>query len=125
MDDDDAEFFAVGNGREAAHFAVEMDLAVIGAGRIDARKHLHQRRLAGAVFADQRVDLALAHLEADIVQGLHARKRLGDATHFENDIVHVQSFQRQSAREYRLPHRDKRVREGSRTPGASSDQLSI
>ena len=52
VDDDDAEMFAVGDAREAALLALEMDLAVIGAVRIDAAQHLHQRRFAGAVFAD-------------------------------------------------------------------------
>ena len=36
----------------------KMICAVIGAVRIDAGQHLHQRRLAGAVLADHGVDLA-------------------------------------------------------------------
>ena len=52
---------AVGDVAEAALLALVMDLAVIGAVRIDAAQHLHQRRFAGAVLADQRVDLAGAH----------------------------------------------------------------
>ena len=66
-----------------------VDFAVIGAVRIDAAQHLHQRRFAGAVFADDGVDLARADIQIDIVQRLHARKRLGDAAHFENGVVHV------------------------------------
>ena len=53
VDDDDAELLAVGDAREAALLALEDDLAVVGAVRIDAAQHLHQRRLAGAVLADQ------------------------------------------------------------------------
>ena len=58
MDDDDAELFGIGDGREVALLAAIGDLAFVGAVRIDAGEHLHQRRLAGAVLAAQRVDLA-------------------------------------------------------------------
>ena len=58
VDDDDAELLAVGDALEAALLALVIDLARIGAVRIDAAQNLHQRRLAGAVLADQRVDLA-------------------------------------------------------------------
>ena len=46
--------------------AVEPDLAVVGLH--DAREDLDQRRLAGAVVAEQREDLALAQLERDVAQ---------------------------------------------------------
>ena len=51
--------FAVVDDLEVADVAVVDDLAVVGAGRIDAGKNLHQGRFAGAVFADQCVDLTL------------------------------------------------------------------
>jgi hypothetical protein len=63
MDDDDAELFAVRDRAELAKLAVVMDLALIGAGRIDSAQHFHQGRLAGAVFPDKRVDFAFADLE--------------------------------------------------------------
>jgi hypothetical protein len=44
-----------------------------------ARDDLHQRRLAGAVLAQQRVDLPGADLEVDPGERLHARERLRDA----------------------------------------------
>ena len=44
-----------------------------------AVEDLHQRRLAGAVLAEQRVDFACAHLDVDAAQGLHAAEVLGDA----------------------------------------------
>ena len=91
VNDDDAEFLAVRNPAEPTDLAVVKDVAVIGSGGIDATQNLHQRGFAGAVFADQRVDLALAHLEADIVQRLDAGECLCDATHLENDVVHVQN----------------------------------
>ena len=52
--------------------AVEADLALVGVQ--DAVDHLDQRRLAGAVLAEQRVDLAGRHPEADVVVGEHARE---------------------------------------------------
>ena len=42
-----------------------------------AVEHLHQRRLAGAVLAEQRVDLAVADIEADVVAGRERAEALG------------------------------------------------
>ena len=47
-----------------------------GVGREDAVDHLDERRLAGAVLAEQRVDLARPDAEIDVVVGEHAGKRL-------------------------------------------------
>src|SRR5205807_5655872 len=49
--------------------AFERDLAARA--RKDAADRAQQRRLAGAVDAEQRDDLSLPHLEVDAVQGLH------------------------------------------------------
>ena len=57
--------------------AVEEDLALVG--REDAVDHLDQGRLAGAVLAEQRVDLAGLDVEVDVVVGAHAGKGLADA----------------------------------------------
>ena len=48
-----------------------------GVGLVVAGEHLDQRRLAGAVLADQRVDLARAQVEVDAVEGPGAGERLG------------------------------------------------
>ena len=53
--------------------AVQPDLAGIGA--VHAGEDLDQRRLAGAVLAEQRVHLAGAHVEVDRVE----RERAGEA----------------------------------------------
>ncbi|OPZ04735.1 MAG: hypothetical protein BWZ09_01587 [Alphaproteobacteria bacterium ADurb.BinA305] len=45
----------------------------------DAVDDLHQRRLAGAVLAEDGADLARAHDEADVVVGDHRRVGLADA----------------------------------------------
>ena len=50
-------------------------------GVIDAGEDLDQRRLAGAVLADQRRHFARPQRETDIVQRAHAGKALGDARH--------------------------------------------
>ena len=47
-------------------FAVEPDLAAVGL--LDAGEHLDQRRLAGAVVAEQREHLALAQRQRDVAQ---------------------------------------------------------
>ena len=48
-------------------------------GREDAVDHLDEGRLAGAVLAEQRVDLAGLDRQVDVVVGADARKRLADA----------------------------------------------
>ena len=47
-------------------------------GALRAGQDLEQRRLAGAVLAEQRVDLAGPHFEIDIVERQHAGKALAD-----------------------------------------------
>ena len=56
--------------------AVELDLA--GVRGVDAAEDLDQRRLAGAVLADERVDLAGAQLEGGVADRLGRAERLGD-----------------------------------------------
>ena len=60
MDDDDAEMLAVGDARKAAFLALKDDLPLVGAVGVDAAQDFHQGRLAGAVLAADRVDLAFA-----------------------------------------------------------------
>ncbi len=55
---------AVPDAVEAALLALEEELALVRAVRVDAGHDLHQGRLAGAVLADQGVDLARADGEA-------------------------------------------------------------
>ena len=58
-------------GRGGGHVdAVEDDRAAVGLD--DPRDGAQQRRLAGAVGAEQGDDLALVHLEVDVEQHLHA-----------------------------------------------------
>ena len=48
-----------------------------GVGRVDAREHLDEGRLAGAVLAEEREDLAPAQVEADVGDGARAAEGLG------------------------------------------------
>ena len=55
----------------------------------DARDALDQRRLPGAVVADEGHDLAVPHLEVDVGQRLHRAERLRDASELkERSLVH-------------------------------------
>jgi len=59
-----------------------LDLAgVLG---VDADQHLHERGFAGAVFADQGVDLPLREIEVHLFQGVHTGKALVNPAHREN-----------------------------------------
>ena len=62
-----------------------------GVGRDDAAQHLHQRRLAGAVLADQADDLAGADRQAHVVQRQDARIALPDADQLEERLRHRRS----------------------------------
>ena len=62
--------------------AVEQNLAFVR--RLDAVNHLDEGRLAGAVLAEQRVNLARLDFEMDVVVGAHAGKRLADADQLQS-----------------------------------------
>ena len=64
---------------------LELDLARVA--RVDAGEHLHQRALAGAVLAHQRMNLAREQAEVDRVQRPDAAERLVDAAHLENAVL--------------------------------------
>ena len=72
----------VGGPVMSTALAVEQDLALVGHGQ--PVEDVHQGRLAGAVLAEQGVDLARAEVEVDRVVGEDARVALGDAAHLEH-----------------------------------------
>ncbi len=57
---------------------------------VQAEQNAHQRAFPGAVFTQQRVNLALAQLQGDVVVGDDAGEPLGDVQHF-NGIGTIQS----------------------------------
>src|SRR6202166_3130707 len=66
---------------EAHRLPRDRDLAIVR--RMYARKDVHQRRLAGAVFAEQRMDFAAVQREIDASQRLCAAKVLFDPARLE------------------------------------------
>ena len=50
---------------------------------VQAVEHVHQRRFAGAVLADERVDLTLTHDEVDASEGHQIAEPLLDAAHVD------------------------------------------
>ena len=58
--------------RQRDRLAGELDGAAIR--RLGAGEDLEQRRLAGAVLAEQRVDLSGSDLEVDVLERLDARE---------------------------------------------------
>ncbi len=94
--------------------AVELDRAAVGL--VDARHEVHERRLAGAVLADQRVDLAGADLERDVVDRADAGERLGHAPHHEHGAGRVVFRGRGLGRGKRLPVQAHRLPPGPEAP---------
>ena len=76
----------VGGGRVRRKQATaNPDLALVG--RIEAGHQLDQRRLARAVLANQRIDLAGPHLERNVVEREYAWKGLRQAVGGQHDVV--------------------------------------
>ena len=87
VDGDDAGALGVVGRREGDRLAEELDLARVGAVR--AGQDLEQRRLAGAVLAEQGVDLGRPDFEMDVLERLHAGEALADAGHLEDRTVRL------------------------------------
>ena len=62
--------------------AGQQDFAAIGL--VDAGDDLDERRFAGAVFAEQGVDLAGIEGQRDVLQRLRGVEPLGDVAHLED-----------------------------------------
>ena len=82
IDRSDAERTRLPRSADLDRVAVEANLAPVPAQ--GAGHDLDQRRLAGAVLAHQRVDLAGIDPEIDALERPNARKGLGDADHFNS-----------------------------------------
>ena len=81
MDHRDAVLQRVERRRQLDFLALQLEGA--GVGRVDAGDDLHQRRLAGAVLAHQRVNVAALQPERDVVERQHAGKGLADVLDLE------------------------------------------
>ena len=87
MDDADAERLRIARAMNLDMLSKKFNRTAIA--RIDAGQHLHKRRFTGAVFADQRHDLALTNLQLRVVQRMDAREVLLDTGHSENCFGHL------------------------------------
>jgi hypothetical protein len=67
----------IAGGVELDRLAEERDLTLVGP--VQPRQDVRQRRLAGAVLAQQRVDLAGRRLEVDLLVRDDGGEPLGDA----------------------------------------------
>ena len=67
MDHADAVVKGVLGGADDDFLSVDLDLALIR--EIDAGEHIHKRRLAAAVFAEQREDLSAVNIQPYLIVG--------------------------------------------------------
>ena len=80
----------------------DADLSLVGPG--ESVEDVHQRRLAGAVLAEQRVHLAPAQVEVDVVVSDDPGVTLGDPSQLEDRLVRHRLVVRGSAEgDRRLP----------------------
>src|ERR1700722_646694 len=86
MNETDAQFLGVRHMTDLYLFPVDPDGAFVGL--VHASEDLHPRRFSGAIFPDQRDDLARADREGDIAEGNDARESLSNAFEFENRFWH-------------------------------------
>src|SRR5207248_2875361 len=95
VDDLDAELDRILRRVDVDLLTLEDDLAAVR--RVRTRDALDQRRLAGAVVADERHHLSVSHLEVDVREGLDGAERLRDVAELEErSVVHVARFLPQS-----------------------------
>src|SRR6185436_12703457 len=86
VDDADPESQRGARARDHDRRATEPDRARVAA--IYTREHLHERGLARAVLADQRMDLAGAELEPGLIERTHAGEGLVNALHRDQWLAH-------------------------------------
>ena len=81
----DAGMDGIARRVEAHGLAVQEDLS--GIGPIEPVEDVHQRRLAGAVLAEQRVHLTAPDVEADVVVRYDAGELLANSPHLEDALL--------------------------------------
>ena len=82
INDADAGRHRLAGGETGVAPTLEDDLAAVGL--IGPGQDFDQRRLAGPILAEQRVNLPSAARKRDVAQRLDAAERLRDIQHFEN-----------------------------------------
>ena len=87
----DAARDRISGGGEGNLLPLEVDLA--GVRVVQPVEDVHQRRLAGAVLAEQGVYLTAQQLEVNVVVREHAGELLGDAVQLEDGwLGHASRF---------------------------------
>ena len=81
IDGADAQPLRIVGGVDLHLLTIEVNFALILL--IGAREYLHQRGLARAVFAQQRVAFALLHAQVHMIQRQYAREFFNDAAHLK------------------------------------------
>ena len=94
----DPERLRVARVRDLNRLAVQEDLARVGPVR--AGQDPHERRLAGAVAADEADDLAWVQVDDDVLDGVDATERHADVAHLD-DRRAARPRERRPARERR------------------------
>jgi hypothetical protein len=80
---DHADAVVDGIGRRMDHNALAVQVDLAGIRLVEAVENLHQRAFAGAILAQQGMDLPGPHLEVHVVVSQHAGKALDDAAHLQ------------------------------------------
>ena len=78
----DAEAVGITRALDLRLLPIDDDLALFR--RIEAEEYAHQRGFAGAVFAQQGMDLPFSSMEVDVVVGDQAGEFFDDLTHFDH-----------------------------------------
>jgi len=74
-------------GGQGAQLAIDAHQHLALVGDVFAKEHVHQGRLAGAVFAQKRQHLALAKLEIDVIGGQHRAEAPGEPRELQDDLL--------------------------------------
>ncbi len=89
VDHADADRDGVVGRADRRRLAADADLAAVGL--VEAVEDRHQRRLAGAVLADDAVDRAAGNLEVNVAIGVDRAEALVDADEFDRRVRHAPS----------------------------------
>ena len=84
MDERDPSAKYLGGAARRQRPTAQLDRSL--ARRKHAPEDLHQRALAGAIFAHERMHFACAHREVDAAQHGDSAESLGDPAHHEHGI---------------------------------------
>ena len=82
MDHADAQLHRLGRRIDADLLPAEIDVALRGL--VQAEEDVHQGTLAGAVLAQERVDLPRPDVKIDVPVGVDVAEPLGDVFHPQN-----------------------------------------